>query len=173
MHRLVMLALLITTCALPTPSFGQAIQAPFSGTRTWRGAASSVTFRVVPFDERRHTLLRHAEESHVVMKIDGRDYSGSDGYVPRSELASINARLRRQQIVVPRSLFRDLFNPSVEHGGEVKIRGSDRVEFELLGGDGAGAFRARFIVDLRKRQVTRLLYEQPDPTQPKRRVARF
>lgn len=131
----------------------------------WEGKGVSVHFSILGFRPAKHRLTLR---ENVLFEIDGRRYSGSDGSIPRSEFGGITVLEGRRRIKLPPAIFRDLYNPSVDGAAGRDITRSDgRIEFTISGGDAAGFFEARLVVDTARAKVTRYLSEWPDPDVPK------
>jgi hypothetical protein len=91
-------------------------------------------------EKRKLTFEDHDDGSPVLAQIDGEDYYGTDGSVPRREIAAVELCWGGQPFALSRNGFRDLFDcrPS-----GISASG-DTLELGINGGDGSASFEAAF-----------------------------
>ena len=138
-----------------------------------KAALETCSFSVTTQDFHRssHRLEFHSD-GETLMKIDGQAYSGTDGTVPKREICSISLVMDGQSYALPRESFADMFEPHKDCTTVCRlVCDSSRPEFELVGGDGAGAYSATWLVEPSKDNVVRKVREYPEPETP--RTKRF
>lgn len=130
--------------------------------------------RPLQVDKHKLTFEDH-EDSHVLTKIDGEPYYGTDGNVPRMEIAAVQLCWGDKPFQMAHNGFRDLFNSFPSH---ISADG-DKLALTIEGGDGAGAFSAYFEFSRKTLEGNRTIVgvwdlqeeEVPKPSElPNRRV---
>lgn len=141
-----------------------------------RHISEGPSFRVVvetaKFDPKGHRMgYRTIEGQRVLLRIDGRDYSGSDGTIPETEITSITVEAEGRRFSVPREAFQSLFNPQLGKNflsGTPKVINSPKsMTISFRGGDGAGSYGVSFSVDKENLTIERQVNEHPTPERPK------
>jgi hypothetical protein len=84
----------------------------------------------------------------LVTKVDGREPLGTDGTVPRVELELMVVAFEGKKVIVPRSLYADCFNPSLENevfATKLNETGDSLLVF-MAASDGAGRYQVMWIL---------------------------
>lgn len=106
----------------------------------------------------------------VLYQIDGYRYAGAGGPAPAFEIESLRVIVDGVAFAVPRGLFRTLYDPHVppQHQSSLSIqRTGELVLFRFSGGRGAAAYEALWVLNTGSNELTRLLYENPEPGKAK------
>lgn len=120
-----------------------------------------------PFDRTKHrlTFLPHIKEQ-VLIKVDGVNHSGVDGSIPREEIEFFRIQHGGKVVELPQAMYRYLFEPHLDPGTErpgFELQSNQKTITVILnGGDGAGSYEAKFVINLETGQGTRYLNEYPD-----------
>jgi hypothetical protein len=102
----------------------------------------------------------------ILYEIDGYRYAGTGGTAPAFEIESLRVVVDGVAFPVPRALFRTLYDPHVppQHQSSLSIqRSGELVLFRFRGGHGAAAYEAMWVLNTASHELTRLLYENPEP----------
>ena len=116
------------------------------------------------FNPKQHKITRQIEEAiptpdTIVAKIDGSDFYGTDGEMPRTEIDTFVVVINGRSISIPRSKYRDLFNPNVyyKYGSEPccgvrahEAKNGQHLIVDMWGSDGAGGYFVAFYFDHNK-----------------------
>jgi hypothetical protein len=132
-------------------------------------ALDSCSFSVTTkeFDRATH-LLECYSDGETLVKIDGQPYSGTDGTVPRREISSISLIMDGQTYALPQESFADIFEPHKDCATVCRfVCDPTGPELELVGGDGAGAYGASWLVKPSDGTVVRKVWEHPERDTPK------
>ena len=82
--------------------------------------------------------------------------------MPRRYTKSIELKLKDKVYRIPKTLTEDLYNPHVGksfHRDSLRIVGDDKtIIINMRGGDGAGAYKVEFTINLTKMTVRRELF---------------
>ena len=127
----------------------------------------SVELTCEPFEKTRHRLTYR---DGTLLRIDGSSYSGTDGTVPKVAVRSLRFRIDGNAFTVPQALVRSLYEPHAPPHTMRTLsvqRTGDFVLAQFSGGDGAGAYRTMWVINSRSSEVTRVMYEHPDPQKAK------
>jgi hypothetical protein len=112
--------------------------------------------------------LRDAGKTPFRLEIDcialreskgaSREYLGTDGETPRCVLGTLSLALGGKEVRFPKVGVEDLGNIAIPQGVYLTSR-ADTVVLHVRGGDGAGAYKARFLIDgyrVTAREIERL-----------------
>lgn len=112
-----------------------------------------ITIKKAPFD---YTAHRFERAKRGELLVDGMPALGTDASDPRTHLSEFRVDWNGRLILVPKSLFQFVFNPSLEpktssfeNKGSVLVLGGlagDSVLVQLSGGDGAGSFNSWWVI---------------------------
>jgi len=87
---------------------------------------------------------------------------GIDGYLPDYYTKNVELKLKDKVYRIPKTLTEDLYNPHVGksfHRDSLRIVGDDKtIIINMRGGDGAGAYKVEFTINLTKMTVRRELF---------------
>jgi hypothetical protein len=150
--------------------------------------SARVELEVERFAEAKHRMqYREIEDSgqkyRVLEKIDGREFSGTDGSIPTVEILKFRLLTGSECFEVPIDSFGSLFEPGLESkvfrsdakferdpsgsGLELQFWFKDgRGLLSWRGGDGAGAYTVTWEFHLDTLSVKRFLTQFPDPDTP-------
>jgi hypothetical protein len=115
----------------------------FKFERKQTGHRTVVTFRTQAFEARKHRIVK---DSSYRTRVNGRVALGTDGNVPNVEIIRMKFLLDGREIVIPKSLYSDCFEPNLERD-HVKIRFRDNfqsVVVSMSGSDGAGGYQVHW-----------------------------
>jgi hypothetical protein len=120
-----------------------------------------------PFDRTKHRLTFYRDAEYpALMKVDGVSPNGVDGSIPRKEIEFFHVKQAGKVFEVPHSVYRSLFEP---HFGSGYVNSAfqfqsdqETVTVTFSGGDGAGSYEAKFVINLETGQGIRYLNEFPD-----------
>ena len=119
------------------------------------------------FDKKKNKLKYGNDRAAcTIFKINDKKYSGSDGSLPAAQIDFIHLKIRNKDFKFPEEMHRTLFNfhnkslKMVENKGSLEISGK--------GGDGAGSYDVKWLIDIQKSKIEMLLYEFPNKEKPKR-----
>lgn len=118
-----------------------------------------------PFDRTKHrlTFLPHIKEQ-VLIKVDGVSPSGVDGRIPDEEIEFFHIKHGGKVFEVPHSVYRSLFEPHFGSGHDnLAVQSeAETITVTFSGGDGAGGYDVKWVINLETGQGTRYLNEFPD-----------
>ncbi len=115
------------------------------------GEGVLVTISQTLFDSTRHTITWHTGDQRYACGIDGKRFWGTDGDLPREELADLSVIIDGENVTIPRDASSDLYNPNLWslHGKQRELhiypqvaRSKDRkrVYVHMTNSDGAGGY---------------------------------
>ncbi|HZK76543.1 MAG TPA: hypothetical protein VFD13_06510 [Candidatus Kapabacteria bacterium] len=118
-----------------------------------------ILLRAKKFNEKKHKVTWQTETGTpkpilIVTKIDGHEFYGTDGELPTEEIDTFAVEINGKSILIPKSDYSDLFQPSIWYSNERDAYGSGVNPYETSDGkllkivldfsDGAGYYRAVF-----------------------------
>ncbi|MBI4750727.1 MAG: hypothetical protein HY774_19750 [Acidobacteria bacterium] len=120
-----------------------------------------------PFDRTKHRLTFYRDAEYpALIKVDGVHHSGVDGSIPDEEIEFFHIKHAGKVFEVPHSVYRSLFEP---HFGSRYVNSAfqfqsdaETITVTFSGGDGAGSYEAKFVINLETGKGTRYLNEFPD-----------
>jgi hypothetical protein len=155
---------IVTLLLLPTIAVGQR-----QGTGTFRfsdrnqNQTATLAVKTKPFSLSTHRITfaspeyvkKHniqttpLQEVRIVTAIDGRqEWLGTDGEIPRVEIASMVVSFRGKTMAVPRNLYWDCFEPSfLKNNFIAKLNDAGDALFVFMAGsDGAGGYEVMWVL---------------------------
>jgi hypothetical protein len=93
------------------------------------------------------------------VKIDNKPIWGTDGELPKEQINSIYVRIGKDTVIIPKSAYQDLFEPSLKwkEANEIKghlwvyySKGQKRFYIAMSNSDGAGFYEATLIIKNKK-----------------------
>ena len=92
--------------------------------------------------------LQYAINSGIkyLAKINGKQFWGTDGNVPRTQYKSIEIVSGQRMITIPSAETADLYEPSLYNTKVFYDRANDIIYISVLNGDGAGGYVGLFVV---------------------------
>lgn len=120
-----------------------------------------------PFDRTKHRLTFDRDAEYpALIKVDGVSPSGVDGSIPQEEIEFFHIKHAGKVFEVPRSMYKSLFEP---HFGSRYVNSAFQFQSDqktitvtFSGGDGAGGYDVKWVINLETGQGTRYLNEFPD-----------
>lgn len=118
-----------------------------------------ILLRAKKFNEKNHKVTWEKEWGTpkpilIVSKIDGHEFYGTDGELPTEAIDTFAVEINGKSILIPRSDYSDLFQPTISYSNERDTYGSGINPYETANGkllkivldfsDGAGYYRAVF-----------------------------
>jgi hypothetical protein len=92
------------------------------------------------FDKTKYRLTYDKQNSSQIIAINGKEYWGTDGDLPKREYKSIVIFVGARKITLPPEAFDNVFQPTV-HDTEIRYnRAADLFYIHAENGDGAGAY---------------------------------
>lgn len=92
------------------------------------------------FDKSKHKFTYYKEEKNQIALIDDEKYWGLDGGVPTSQYKSIEVTIGLKKILLPKSAFENLYEPSLFHTQVNYDKTNDIIYIQSMNGDGAGGY---------------------------------
>ncbi len=118
-------------------------------TRTFVRSTHRITFASPEYLEKHNIQTNPLREVSIVTAIDGRrEWLGTDGEIPRVEIASMVVSFRGKKIVVPRKLYSDCFDPGLLRNNFVaKLNDAGDTLFVFMAGsEGAGGYQVMWVL---------------------------
>ena len=115
-------------------------------TRTFVGSNHTLTFADEQYLRRNQISL--AKGVSILTRVDGRKPLGTDGTIPRVEIASMTFSFNGRKVIVPPTLYADCYNPHFQKDTFV-AKLSDNGDSLLLfmaGSDAAGSYQIMWIL---------------------------
>ena len=97
-----------------------------------------------PFEKNKHKLTKMPETDDLYTKIDGRDFIGTDGDMPRDEIKSFFITIGNNKIQMPPSVYKDLYEPNFD-GTSVHLGKNRNFYILMYNSDAAGSYVVLFI----------------------------
>ena len=142
MRRKVVIALAVLIFVNAAPVCGQGRRVgTFRFEASRGGHVAKVVFRTRAFDTSRHRV----EPGNFQNRIDGRVAYGAEG-IPKVEIASMRYFFNGREVVVPRRLYSDCYDPNFDKWNFKMRFARDRrtVLVTMNGSDGAGVVLQKF-----------------------------
>ncbi|MBD0403031.1 hypothetical protein [Flammeovirga sp. EKP202] len=96
----------------------------------------NLEYEIVPFNTEKRFI--RSNENGVVYQIDGLNFFGTDGELPKTEVKSVKVEIDGKRIVIPEILYQDLYNCN----NRINIfKKEDLCFFENTNSDGAGGYQ--------------------------------
>lgn len=107
-----------------------------------------LTIKAGRFSEkgRKITRERPKESSAYIKLIDGRQFWGTDGELPKVQYKSITLTQGRTVLNVPVAQWSDLFEPNMEYTTASVDKATGRIYISALNSDGAGAYVVTWVI---------------------------
>ena len=101
----------------------------------------SVEIKIREFDKSKHIITYEKEgSSSWISKIDGKDFWGTDGDLPRYEYEYINITINNSKFFLPKEAINNLFEPD-SHWVKVNYdKANDILYIQSMNSDGAGGY---------------------------------
>ncbi len=109
-----------------------------------------VIIKYKKFDKTKYKLKFYDKKQKTLIKVNNKEYYGTDGSIPNTEIASISFFELDQEYSFPLAQYNLLFNPHLGNEFYSSIFSIKEnplsVEIELGGGDGAGSYEVNWII---------------------------
>ena len=92
------------------------------------------------FDKTKYRLTYVKGSQSQIQYINGKQYWGEDGGLPKTEYRSISIIIGSRKIDLPRTAVEDLFEPSLHHTQASYDRRKDILYIQSMNSDGAGSY---------------------------------
>jgi hypothetical protein len=92
------------------------------------------------FDRRRYKFSYYKDAKDQIERINGKQYWGTDGGMPKEEYKSIVIYIGQRKTILPGSAFENLFEPSLYNTEVHYDKAHDIVYIESTNSDGAGSY---------------------------------
>lgn len=99
------------------------------------------------FDRSRYQFSYYKEAKDQIERINGKQYWGTDGGMPKAEYKSIVIYAGRQKILLPKSALENLFEPSLYNTEVHYDKAHDIVYIESMNSDGAGSYEVLWKIE--------------------------
>jgi len=124
---------------------------------TYLDTVTKMSLKIVKsrFEPSQHEITY---QENYVSQIDGLDFFGADGGLPRFKLDNIIVKSKDIAYQIPNTAFKNLFEPSVTpRRVEISKPNDDRLIIQMHNSDGAGAYSVVFILKGQK-LIKRIVY---------------
>jgi len=103
----------------------------------------SVRLNKCPFIPKQHKLVYDGNQE--IAKIDGKDFWGTDGEIPKYVINELRVTIKNQPVVIPISAYNDLYEPRFS-SLRVFLAPDKTIYIELDNSDGAGAYAVIWVI---------------------------
>lgn len=108
----------------------------------------SITVAVVNFQAYKYQLeYSQGEGSHLLTKVNGKAFWGTDGGMPRKAYRQINVLWSGKKVVIPTAAWSDLFEPNLGSCTAHYDKLKERLYISSHNSDGAGSYSVVWIID--------------------------
>lgn len=109
-----------------------------------------VKIEIEPFqiEGRELTYKEYSEDQRYLIEIDGKEYWGTDGGIPREQYRKITIQQNEKTITLPDAALQNLFNPGLYPGNTKVIFNPDEnaIYITSFNSDGAGGYTVAFVI---------------------------
>jgi hypothetical protein len=118
-----------------------------------------ITIKVDSFQIRKNKIEYEIEENSYkfVKKINNKKFYGTDGEVPSYQYKSIEIEFGKDNIVIPKSAFKDLFEPNINNTNASYDPLTQNLYIYALNSNGAWSYGILWIIK-NKKYLKRVLY---------------
>lgn len=111
-----------------------------ANTSVFKNDSIKVTVTTQPFDKSKYKFTYDKESGRFIVKINGKDYYGSDGLLPTVEFKTITVLWGNKTIVLPASATDNLFDARAKDAAVNYDKVNHVLYAQTEGGDGAGSY---------------------------------
>jgi hypothetical protein len=118
-------------------------------TKPFSRSTHRITFASPEYLKKHDIQITPLREVRIVSAIDGRqEWLGTDGEIPRVEIASMVVSFRGKRMAVPQELYSDCFEPSfLKNNFIAKLNDvGDTLFVFMAGSDGAGGYQVMWVL---------------------------
>ncbi len=117
-------------------------------TKAFSRSTHRIAFASPEYLKKHNIQITPLREVWIVTTIDGREWFGTDGEIPRVEIASMVVSFRGKTMAVPRNLYSDCFEPSfLKNNFIAKLNDvGDTLFVFMAGSDAAGGYQVMWIL---------------------------
>lgn len=120
-------------------------------TETFEQGKLKVKIEIEPFqiEGRELTYKEYSKDERYLIEIDGKNYWGTDGGMPREQYRKITVQQGGKTISLPDSALENLFNPGLYPGNtKVTLNPKDNaIYITSFNSDGAGGYVVAFVIE--------------------------
>lgn len=99
------------------------------------------------FQKKNHSFSFHQNYKDIITKIDGQDYYGTDGYLPKIEYSQIHISINGKTFNLPKEALKNIFEPNLFSTTAHYDLENDILYIESLNSDGAGSYEILWIIE--------------------------
>ena len=99
------------------------------------------------FDKTSHILKYYKENPKQLYKIDGKEFFGTDGNIPKKEYDFIEVEIDSKKIILPKQAIENLYEPNLEYTTANYNEETKTLYIYALNGDGAGGYAILWIIE--------------------------
>ena len=118
-------------------------------TKPFSRSSHRITFASAEYLKKHNIQIAPLRDVHVVTAIDGRrEWLGTDGEIPRVEIASMVVSFRGKTMAVPPNLYSDCFEPTFlkDHFIAKLNDAGDTLFVFMAGSDAAGGYEVMWVL---------------------------
>lgn len=99
-----------------------------------------IDIEITKFEKSKHKLSFHKDYKEALDKIDGKQFWGTDGGIPKVEYKRISVKIGTITIDLPQSSFQDLYEVSIWHSKAFFDKSTNSIYIQASNSDGAGSY---------------------------------
>lgn len=107
---------------------------------TLKAGAIEIAVTQQKFDKKKYKLTYYKDSKEYIEFINGKQYWGTDGPMPKLAYQSIVVYMKGTQIVLPATATANLFEPSLYNTQAHYDKANDILYIQSMNSDGAGAY---------------------------------
>ena len=92
------------------------------------------------FDKNKHSLNYVKNYPNQISKIDGKDYWGTDGEIPKTEYKSITIKFNNSTLELPKDALENLYEPNLSSTKVNFDKVNNTIYISAMNSDGAGGY---------------------------------
>lgn len=98
------------------------------------------------FNKKNHQLTFHKKYTSILTKIDDSKIFGTDGNIPKRQYQSISIVIKGQQIALPKTALKNLFEPTLDNSRANYDEVNDILYIYSSNSDGAGSYEVIWVI---------------------------
>jgi hypothetical protein len=118
----------------------------------------SVILTQVDFDKSTSVFEFVKENPTVLLKINGKEFFGTDGGMPTKRYGFIDVTIGKDKISIPQADLEDLFQPNLEDTQAFYDPKNDILYISSMNSDGAGGYSVLWIIEKRQYKTRHVFY---------------
>lgn len=92
------------------------------------------------FEKNKHSFNYVKNYPNQILKIDGKDYWGTDGEIPKTEYKSITIKFNNSTLQLPKEALENLYEPNLSSTKVNFDKDNDIIYISAMNSDGAGGY---------------------------------